>query len=421
MGDADKRRAVLIAMLSPLFLGTAPIFGKLAYRAGADPFTVAAVRTAIAAALLWSIFLIFWRRYTYIFPAGLLGCVVVGTVNGLGSLMYYNGLARLDASLAQLLNGMYLVFVLLMGLMGGQRFRPRTFLRITLALIAILLLTGAVYDRVDWLGVGLMVGNALMYAGHVVLSQRVLYEMPPQTFTLYTLSTMAVVVAIARLAYAAVAWVPVTTDALMAILGLAITTALSRLTLFAGVSKLGSLQTALLGVAEIGVALTLAFAFLGESLTPLQWVGVGFLVASIMLMKSESEVPEGVDPNAMFLPNMAGWLLFQSRKEAFTRAFLPMEDVQSIKSEALAVLKTLSPEELEAIRRMMGRSGSVLFEALEQEPIETAPTPIHNPHPGKDAATQERQDDGSEPIADAKGDESTIPSAKGGEGHVGER
>jgi drug/metabolite transporter (DMT)-like permease len=46
------------------------------------------------------------------------------------------------------------------------------------------------------------------------------------------------------------------------------------------------LQTALIAMTEIGVSLLLSLAFLGESLTSPQWIGVGFLAASILLMRT---------------------------------------------------------------------------------------------------------------------------------------
>ena len=333
--------SLLIPFLSPVFLGMAPLFGKLAYQSGSDPFTVAAIRTIIAAAILWVLYLIFWRRYIYIYPAGLLGCVVIGTVNGIGSLMFYSGLNLLDASLTQLLNGMYIIFVVILARLGGQHITYRTKFRLTLALVALLLLTGLSLTSINWLGVGLMLGNAIMFAGTVLLSQRVVYEMPAQTVTLYVLTTMAVLVAMARLAYGIVdpVWA-VNGDAMWAIFLLGASTALARLTMFFGVKALGGLQTSMIAITEIGVTLLLAFMFLGERLTMPQWAGVAFLTASIVLMRGEDN-PEGVAPEATPLPNMAGLTLFQQM--AFDQAF-GTSDVE------------ISPEELEAIRQMMGPS-----------------------------------------------------------------
>ncbi len=337
--DHQKRADLFFSFLSPMFLGMAPLFGKLAYQSGSDPFTVAAVRTVIAAAILWGLYLIFWRRYIYIYPAGLLGCVVIGVINGLGSLMFYTGLDLLDASLTQLLNGMYIVFTVLLARLAGQKVTFRTKIRLFLAFIALLLLTGFSATTVNWLGVGLMLGNAIMFAGTMLLSQRVVYEMPSQTLTLYMLTTMAVVVVMARLAYGIYDpdWA-VAQDALGAIFLLGASTAAARLTMFFGVKKLGGLQTAMIAITEIGVTLLLAYAFLGERLTLNQWVGVIFLAAGMLLMRKETN-PAGVPAEATPLPNMAGMTLFHQM--AFDQAFG-------------AGKGSVSPEELEAIRRMMG-------------------------------------------------------------------
>ncbi|MBN2470471.1 MAG: DMT family transporter [Anaerolineae bacterium] len=337
--DHQKRADLFFSILSPMFLGMAPLFGKLAYQSGSDPFTVAAVRTVIAAAILWVLYLIFWRRYIFIYPAGLLGCIVIGVINGLGSLMFYTGLDLLDASLTQLLNGMYIVFTVALARIAGQRITVRIRIRLLLAFIALLLLTGFSATTINWLGVGLMLGNAIMFAGTMLLSQRVVYEMPSQTLTLYMLTTMAVVVTMARLAYGIYDsdWT-IAPDALGAILLLGASTAAARLTMFFGVKKLGGLQTAMIAITEIGVTLVLAYLFLGERLTPTQWIGVAFLASGILLMRKETN-PQGVPAEATPLPNMAGLTLFHQM--AFDQAFGTSKG-------------SVSPEELEAIRRMMG-------------------------------------------------------------------
>jgi drug/metabolite transporter (DMT)-like permease len=336
MAEDTRRSELIAALLSPVFLGMAPVFGKLALQGGSDPFTVAAVRTSLAVVLLWLIYALFWRKYIFIYIAGFLGCAVVGTINGIGSLMYYNGLSRLDASMSQLLNGTYLIFVVLLARLGGQILSWRTALRVLLAMFGLLLITGGMRGDVDWLGVGFMLGNALLFAGTVVLSQRVLYEMPAQTVTLYVMTVMAVIVVMARAAYDW-HWLAQSSDAMWAILALAISTALSRLALFAGVKTLGSLQTTLLAITEIAVAVTLAFLLLDESLTLVQWFGVAAFILSLLLQGrayAEESQQSGIP-----MPNMAG-IAFQ--QIAFTHAFGN---------------SGLSQDELDAIRRMMGADG----------------------------------------------------------------
>ncbi|NDJ76919.1 MAG: DMT family transporter [Chloroflexi bacterium] len=344
-----KRNELIGALLSPVFLGLAPVFGKLALEGGSDPFTVAAIRTTLAAGLLWLLYALFWRKYIYIYTAGFLGCAVVGLINGIGSLMYYNGLSRLDASLSQLLNGTYLIFVVLMARLGGQSLTWRTAARVLLAMFGLMLITGGVRGELDWLGVGFMMGNALLFAGTVVLSQRILYEMPAQTVTLYVMTVMALFVLMARAVYD-LHWLPQSASATWAILALAMSTALSRLTLFTGVKTLGSLQTTLLAITEIAVAVSLSFLFLEESLTGLQWLGVGAFILSLLLQGRAYNTTRGAIP----MPNMAG-IAFQ--QIAFTHAFGN---------------SGISQDELDAIRRMMGAEGPLPSEPPLEYPKTTA-------------------------------------------------
>jgi len=345
----SNSKGVIAAFMTPMLLGLAPIFGKLAIQGGADAFSVAAWRTIIAVAFLWIVYLLFFRRYTYIYPAGLLGCVVIGVVNGVGSLFYYGGLARIDASLAQLLNGMYLIFVVWMSRFGGEKIDRRIAIRVGLALVALVILTGFGHEPIDWLGVGLMLGSALMFAGTVILSQYVLYEMPARTVALYIMSTMGVVVV---MVWAAVGTPASSIESLSVTLPyifiLGITTALSRLAMFAGVKSLGGLQTTIVAIAEIGVALVLAFLVLGDRLSPAQVVGVGILVASLLLIRSRDMLPHGINPSALLIGNMAN---LQFQWIAFEHAFAKKNEAKSSTQDIMA---TVTTAELHAIQEMMG-------------------------------------------------------------------
>jgi drug/metabolite transporter (DMT)-like permease len=287
---------LIAALLTPILMGMMPILGKLAIHSGLDPYTLAALRTCFAAGLLWVVYLLFFRKYIYIFPAGLLGTLAVGAVNGFGSLLYYNGLLLLDnASLAQLLNMLYVIFAVLLVSFSGQRISPLTLLRAGIALLAVYLLTAGDATRGDihWIGVGLMIGSAFTFALHVVLSQRVMFEMPAPTMALYALTFMGLTVLLARLAYGMT--MPLSSGPALPVgwlylLGLTGVTALSRVALFSGVRQIGSLQAILLNVAEIGVTLLLALTWLGEQMQPIQWIGVGLLLVSVALSRWDGDL-----------------------------------------------------------------------------------------------------------------------------------
>ena len=346
-------RGISAALLAPMFLGMAPVLGKFALIGGADPFAVAAVRTVIAAALLWLFYLLFHRRGLMIYPAGLLGCVVIGVVNGVGSLFYYSGLSLLDASIVQLINGLYLVFAVMLTWAQGFQQDRRTLLRVFLAFTAVVFIAGFNSSSLEPMGIGLMLGSALMFAATLVLGQYVLYEVPATTFTLYMLTTMAVTVLFAWLAITpAVDLTRLGGDALLPIIILGVTTVLSRLTMFAGVKFMGAMQTAMLAILEIGVALVLSATFLGDSLTLGQWAGVFLLLLSLLLVRMTDIRLEGINPNLLLVANQAS---VQFQRIAFHRAFgSDSEDSED------GIMQQVTPEELRAIQRMMGaRTGRI--------------------------------------------------------------
>ncbi len=348
MTERPSPRSLVALTLYPIFLGMAPVLGKAALNGEADPFTIAALRTVAAAAILWAIYLIFWRKYIFIYPAGLLGCVMIGIVNGIGSLFYYNGLDYLNASVAQLLNSTYLIFVMVLAAADGHKLSQRTLLRAVLALIAVALITQGVQGGLDWFGVGLMIGNALLFAGTFILSQRVLYEMPAQTVALYVLTTMAVVVVMARLIVSR-ELAAMSGETLGAILALGVTTALARLTMFFSVKKMGSLQTVLVGISETAVAILLAFLLLGDQLSMLQWVGVSVLLASLLLIRREDIRSRSTGEMLPVPISGIGFPSISFQRAAFTQAFLGEEAMHE-----LSKTEDITPEEVEMIRQMMG-------------------------------------------------------------------
>jgi drug/metabolite transporter (DMT)-like permease len=271
-------------------LGLTPIFGKLALQQGVDAITVVAIRTLGAAVLLTVLLLLFRRPYFYIFPLGLAGCVLAGSLNGIGSIFFYAGLARLDASLGQLLYTLYPVWVALLLFLDGQQPSAMTLLRLGLSIPGVYLITQSGSGMIDWQGVLFMSLASLLYALHIPINQRVLYEVPAPTVTLYTLLAMTAIVIPAwvllpphDLSLPQGSWLPIA--------GLTLATFLARLMLFAGVKIIGGVQTSILGLAELLVTILLAVSLLGERLSSGQWAGAILLTLTLLLAAFDRKPP----------------------------------------------------------------------------------------------------------------------------------
>jgi drug/metabolite transporter (DMT)-like permease len=282
-------QGIIAALGSAAFLGLAPVFGKLAINYGFSPLAVAALRTAMAAGLIFAVMLVFYRPYLYIYPVGLIGCLLAGVINGLGSILYYMALERLDASVGQTLYLIYPFFVALWLILDHQPPSRLTIFRMCVAGVSMLFLTTLPDHSADPVGVVMMLGSAALYALHLPINQRVLYEVPAPTVTLYTLAAMAIVVVPAYAIFdrqwiaPSLAWGP--------IIGLTVATLFSRLALFFGVKHIGGMQTALLGLGELLITITFSYIFLKENLAWTQWIGAAGLGLSLLLVRFEKQQP----------------------------------------------------------------------------------------------------------------------------------
>ncbi len=286
----QQMRGLPAALASPLFLGLAPVFGKLAINHGLPPLFVVALRTLLAALLFLLVMLLFRRQFLFIFPAGLLGCLIAGWINGMGSLLYYSALGRIDASLGQIVYSLYPLFVALWLWLDRQPPSRLTILRLMLIPPALVLLTLSGQDHVDMIGVLMMLAASMLYALHLPINQRVLYEMPAPTVTAYTLLAMSATV-MPVLFFTKFSTAPETISWL-GLLGLTAVMFLSRLTLFLGVKHFGGLQTSLLGLVELLVTISFSHLILGERLQPIQWAGVLLLVICLALTMFEKPRPK---------------------------------------------------------------------------------------------------------------------------------
>jgi drug/metabolite transporter (DMT)-like permease len=311
---ANKRQSmgIMAALSSAAFLGLAPVFGRLAILSGFSPLAVVALRTGMAAVMMFVLTAIFKRQFLYIFPVGLAGCFLAGAINGLGSILYYLALGQLPASLGQLIFALYPLFVAVFSVLDKQPISRLTLIRVGIAAVAVFLLTNANGTNAPLPAVLMMIGAAALYALHIPINQRVLYEIPAPTVTTYTLLAMSSVTLPFYLIFdrhlpsPETAWWPVVL--------LTLVTFASRLTLFLGIKNIGGLQAAILGLSELFITILLSHYLLHESLTAYQWIGATVLGISIILVSLEKHDPTKRHPKGGWLawihpPEIQPWSL----------------------------------------------------------------------------------------------------------------
>jgi drug/metabolite transporter (DMT)-like permease len=142
---------------------------------------------------------------------------------------------------------------------------------------------------------------SMLYALHLPINQRVLYDVPSPTVTVYTLLAMSAIVVPAYFVFDG-SW-PAADPPWIPIFALTAVTFFSRLLLFLGVKHIGGMQTALLGLGELLVAILFSHLLLKESLTMLQWLGAFGLGISLLLVRLEKPPTHPHHPHGLL-----GWL-----------------------------------------------------------------------------------------------------------------
>jgi drug/metabolite transporter (DMT)-like permease len=292
----SKYSGLFFAGFSAFCLGLTPIFGKVAINSGFPSIGVVAFRTIFSTIILGIGILLTNKSYFKIYLWGFLGCALAGLINGVGSLFFYNALNHIDASLGQLLYATYPFFVMFWSFIDGHKPTKISIIQISIAIPSIFFLLSNSDFHSSWIGIFSMLLAAILYALHLPINQRVLYEMPAPTVTFYTLLSMSLVVSIGLLVSNKFDQIPTNISNWEPIFFLTIVTVLSRITLFLGVKKIGGTQTAIIGLGELIVTVFISVLFLKESLSLIQWIGAFTLAFSVFLSAFDKNSPKP-DPN----------------------------------------------------------------------------------------------------------------------------
>ncbi len=168
----SHRNSNLLLLLASAIWG----FAFVAQRLGMDhmgPFYFNAIRFAMGALVLMPVLffglpgqkpapLIVGQRKHLLWGGVLAGCLIFG-----GSAFQQFGVVHTTAGKAGFITGLYVVFVPLLGLLGGMKTRREIWLGAGLAAIGLYLLSGKGWAGIA-LGDGLVLIGTLFWAGHVL-------------------------------------------------------------------------------------------------------------------------------------------------------------------------------------------------------------------------------------------------------------
>ena len=272
-----------MAFFSILFLSVGPAAAKFVIIEGVDLSTLIALRYVGSTLLLVSTIALTAPSRLQIDRKGLFICITAGLIFGSAFFVFISSLARINASIASMLVALYPLIVLTILAFRGEKFTSRNIIRLILGLLGIYFLIG-LGGPVDLIGVIMALVTSVAYAVYLVIIQT-LKDYDGQTVMLYVFSAIAV--------FAVILWLVVHEDTgwqwptMQAWLGIGVlvifTSYLAQLSLFAAIRHIGSGQMALLSPLEVLLTVIWSVLVLQEYLTPMQWIGGGLILSSMLL------------------------------------------------------------------------------------------------------------------------------------------
>ncbi len=277
---------VLLVALSATCFAAMPVFARTMYADGGDPSTLLLLRFVLAAALL---LLLAGRRAARPTGPRLGGLILLGALYVCQSLAYFTALTMAAASLLGLLLYVYpAVVALLASLLFHIPLTRSRLVSLAVALAGAVLTIGPVPDG-NWLGIGLGMTSALIYAGYILIATRLTRSVDPVwSSAIITSSAASIFGALAlvrgvALPASTIGWAAVGAIAL-------VSTVVAILAFLAGLTRVGPTDAATRSTLEPAMTAILAVLLLGESLAPLQILG-GALIVSAALIVARADAP----------------------------------------------------------------------------------------------------------------------------------
>lgn len=284
MGAA--RSGYLLVLVAAACFGTLGVFSKLFYDAGGESWTLLFLRFAITGPVFVVLVLVLRERppnRRVALVGALLGALQLGVAYFL-----FEGFERAPVALVTLL---YFAYPLVTAVGAVLLYREELGLRRGLILavaLAGLALTIGIPDSANWVGtvLGLLAG---LCVAALILSSRYLMvssDLSPIVLSALMFTSPAIVLALLvsvrapsfELGGEAWGW---------ALAAAFVATVIPIALLYSGIKRTSAAVAGLLSTVEPVVTVLLAYAVLGESLSPLQFVGGTLILASVIALSLE--------------------------------------------------------------------------------------------------------------------------------------
>ncbi len=285
-----QTKGFLLVFISAAGFGSMPVFARIAYQAGANMFELLTARFFVAGLVL-TLYIILKKIPRDLSARERGGAVLMGLCGyAVATLCFFGALQLISSPLVSILFYTYPTLVsLFMALMGIEKFDRVKSLALLISFLGLILILGASFATIDPAGVVLALAASFMYSLYIVLGSRVLHSAPLPVATAWITWSAATGIGAYALhngylsfAFGLNGW--------LAVAGLAVfSTAVAAVAFLQGVMLVGASRASIISTMEPLITVSLAAAFLSETLGPLQMAGGSLVLASAVLVNRKKE------------------------------------------------------------------------------------------------------------------------------------
>ena len=282
--DDRKNQAIgcAFAVLQAVLYSTMGILGKLLYATGMGSQQVVILRFLCSTVLLGA-FMLVWRKEALVSRQKAVYAQAVFYFAS--AFLYFFAIERLNAGITTVFFYLYPAMVAAINLaVFHERITVAVAVALILSIMGLVLISGIIGGgfTLDPLGVVFALGAALAFAIYTVLIQ--VTGRTEGSFTVtFTLSWTSLLASCVVFAPAVPAMFHLTPYQLGIGCVMALACTILPVVLYIqAVKRIGGTRTSLLGISETPSSLLLAFLILGETIAPMEGVGIVLIVASVV-------------------------------------------------------------------------------------------------------------------------------------------
>ncbi len=278
----EQKKGILFVFISALGFGLMPTLGNFAYSGGITTQTLLFIRFTAASVILL-VYSLVKKRDFRISRKSLPFVILLGIFYTGQSTFYFSAIKYLSPSLAALILYIYPAIICVISFFFFHvKITKRIIIALVLSFSGVVLITGKNFADINIVGVFYALGAAFVYAFYIITGNHTARKNDGIVITLYVTAITAVLQFVIGLTagtlsfdFSPATWYPIG--------GITIfSTVIAIAALFAGVKRIGSIKTSIIGITEPLFAVIFVSVFFQQIPAPIQLAGGVLIIAGAL-------------------------------------------------------------------------------------------------------------------------------------------